>query len=271
MEFGALRMSSMSDEKPQPARRYNYWLGGKDNYAVDRASGDEIERAFPTVRTMAVENRQFLRRATAHLAERGVKQFIDIGCGLPTHDNTHEVAQRAHPDARVVYVDNDPIVMVHARALLTGTAEGRTAYLEADLNDPGKILAHEDLRDTLDLSQPVGLMLVAVLHFIQGPGAAQPIVSQLLDALPPGSYLAASNATKDFAPPEMAARYDAMVASGRVDAWPRDRAEFTRLFDGLEVVEPGIVAVSEWRAEKEPQPRPTPAEVAVYCGVGRKP
>ncbi|MFI7539841.1 SAM-dependent methyltransferase [Actinoplanes sp. NPDC049599] len=261
----------MSDDRPQPARRYNYWLGGKDNFAVDRASGDEIERAFPTVRTMAVENRQFLRRATAYLAERGVRQFIDIGCGLPAHDNTHEIAQRTHPGARVVYVDNDPIVMVHARALLTGTPQGRTAYLEADLTDPGKILDHDDLRATIDLSQPVALMLVAVLHFIQGPGAAGPIVRQLLDALPAGSYLAASNATKDFSPPAMAAGYDAMLASGRVDAWPRGRAEFTDLFHGLELVEPGVVAVSEWRAEHEPQPRPTPAEVAVYCGVGRKP
>jgi S-adenosyl methyltransferase len=261
----------MSDDKPQPARRYNYWLGGKDHYAVDRASGDEIERVFPTVRTMAVENRQFLRRATAYMAERGVRQFIDIGCGLPTHDNTHEVAQRFHPDARVVYVDNDPIVMVHARALLTGTPQGRTAYIEADLNDPESILGHDDLTGTLDLSQPVGLMLVAVLHFIMGPGAANPVVKRLLDALPPGSYLAASNATKDFSTPEMAAGYDAMIASGRVDAWPRDRDEFASLFEGLEVVEPGFVAVSEWRAENEPQPRPTPAEVAVYCGVGRKP
>ncbi|MEV8514094.1 SAM-dependent methyltransferase [Dactylosporangium sp. NPDC051484] len=257
---------------PQPARRYNYWLGGKDNFAVDRASGDEIAKVFPTVRTMAVENRRFLQRATGFLArEAGIRQFLDIGTGLPTADNTHEVAQAIAPESRVVYVDNDPMVMVHARALLTSSPQGKTAYLEADLREPGKILAHPELRDTLDLSQPVGLMLIAVLHFVHGHGAAAPIVRQLLEALPSGSYLVASNATKDFSPPHIAAAYDAMIASGRTDAWPRDRAEFAELFGGLDLVEPGIVAVSEWRAESEPAPRPTAADVAVYGAVGRKP
>jgi hypothetical protein len=256
---------------PQPARRYNYWLGGKDNFAVDRASGDEIAKVFPTVRTMAVENRRFLQRATGFLArEAGIRQFLDIGTGLPTADNTHEVAQAIAPESRIVYVDNDPMVMVHARALLTSSAQGKTTYIEADLRDPGKILAHPDLRGTLDLSQPVGLMLIAVLHFIHGQGAAGPIVRELLDALPAGSYLVASNATKDFSPPHIAAAYDEMIATGRTDAWPRDRAEFTGLFDGLELLDPGVVAVSEWRAEAEPKPRPTPAEVAVYGGVGKK-
>jgi hypothetical protein len=155
--------------------------------------------------------------------------------------------------------------------LLTATAEGRTAYLEADLNEPEAILAHPTLRDTLDLSQPVGLMLVAVLHFIHGHGAAAPIVRRLLEALPSGSYLVASNATKDFSPPEVAAAYDALLASGRTDAWPRDKAEFTALFDGLEIVEPGVVPVSTWRAEAEPQPRPSAADVAVYAAVARIP
>jgi hypothetical protein len=255
---------------PQPARRYNYWLGGKDNFAADRASGDEIAKVFPTVRTMAVENRRFLQRATAFLArEAGIRQFLDIGTGLPTANNTHEVAQTIAPEARVVYVDNDPMVMVHARALLTSTKEGRTAYLEADLREPGKILAHPELHATLDFSQPVGLMLIAVLHFIHGQGAAAPVVRELLDALPSGSFLVASNATKDFSPPHIAAAYDAMIANGRTDAWPRDRAEFTALFDGLELLEPGVVAVSEWRAQDEPPPRPSPADVAVYGAVGR--
>ena len=257
---------------PQPARRYNYWLGGKDNFAIDRASGDEIAKVFPTVRTMAIENRRFLQRATGFLArEVGIRQFLDIGTGLPTADNTHEVAQAIAPEARVVYVDNDPMVLVHARALLTSSPQGKTTYIEADLREPDKILAHPQLHNTLDLSQPVGLMLIAVLHFIHGHGAAAPIVRHLLDALPAGSYLVASNATKDFSPPHVAAAYDEMIATGRTDAWPRDRAEFAELFDGLDLMEPGIVAVSEWRAEAEPKPRPVPAEVAVYGAVGRKP
>jgi hypothetical protein len=256
----------------QPARRYNYWLGGKDHFAVDRASGDEMAEAFPTVRTTAIENRRFLRRATRFLvAEAGVRQFLDIGTGLPTADNTHEVAQAVAPEARVVYVDNDPMVMVHARALLTSTPEGRTAYIEDDLRNPESILGRQELRDTLDLSQPVGLMLVAVLHFIPGAGAAAPIVRTLLDALAPGSYLVATNTTYDLSSPAVVARWEKLVATGRVDFWARPRAEFTTLFDGLDLVEPGVVAVSEWRAGDEPQPRPDPGDVAMFGAVGRLP
>jgi hypothetical protein len=255
----------------QPARRYNYWLGGKDNFAVDRASGDEILKTFPTARIAALENRRFLQRATRFLAaEAGVRQFLDIGTGLPTADNTHEVAQRIAPESRIVYVDNDPMVMVHARALLTSTAAGRTSYLQADLRDPEAILAHPELRETLDLSRPVGLMLIAVLHFVPGEGAALPLVRRLLEALPSGSYLAATNSTKDLLPPEMAADYDKALAAGITNIWPRDRAEFTRLFDGLELMEPGVTAVSEWRSSSEPEPRPSAAEVAMWGAVGRK-
>src|SRR4029453_885555 len=154
---------------PHPARRYNYLLGGKDNFAADRAAGDELARMFPTVRIAAVENRRFLQRATRFLTEEaGIRQFLDIGTGLPTADNTHEVAQRIAPDSRVVYVDNDPMVMAHARALLTSTPQGRTTYIEADLRSPEAILADPELRETLDLGEPVALMLVAVLHFIDG-------------------------------------------------------------------------------------------------------
>jgi hypothetical protein len=256
----------------QPARRYNYWLGGKDNFAADRESGDAIAAIFPTVRVAAVENRAFLRRATAFLAgEAGIRQFLDIGTGLPVADNTHEVAQRIAPDARVLYVDNDPIVMAHARALLTGTAQGATSYLEADLREPAKILSHPDLAGTLDLGRPVGLMLIAVLHFIPGQGEATRIVRELLDALPPGSYLAASNATTDYSTPEIRAAYDAMLASGRSDAWPRAREEFASLFEGLELVPPGITMVSDWRADGESQPRPDPSKVGMYGAVGRMP
>jgi S-adenosyl methyltransferase len=262
----------MVDEtRVHSARRYNYWLGGKDHFAVDRESAELIAAAFPTVRTMAVENRGFLRRAVTHLADQGIRQFLDIGTGLPTANNTHEVAQRIAPESRVVYVDNDPMVLVHARALLTSAPEGRTQYIEADLRDPEKILAQPELRETLDLTQPVGLMLIAVLHFIRETPEAVRVVRTLLDALPSGSYLVASNATTDFSDAETAARYRAMIAAGQVDAFPRTAAELTEIFAGLEILDPGFVAVSDWRAENEPDPRPQPGEVAVYGAVGRKP
>lgn len=255
-----------------PARRYNYWLGGKDNFAADRESADRIAAAWPSAPIAARENRRFLRRATTYLArEAGIRQFLDIGTGLPTANNTHEVAQAIAPETRVVYVDNDPMVMAHARALLTSAPEGRTAYLEADLREPETILTHPDLLATLDLSRPIGLMLVAVLHFIPGPGAAAPIVARLLDALPPGSYLVATNATKDFLSEPVAAVYDRMLATGQTDIWPRDRAEFADLLRDLDVVEPGVVPVNEWRAESEEAPRPASADVSVYGAVARLP
>ena len=266
------KLDAIDTTVAQPARRYNYWLGGKDNFAVDRESGDIIAKTFPTIRLAAIENRRFLQRATRYLAaEAGIRQFLDIGTGLPTADNTHEVAQRIAPESRVVYVDNDPMVMMHAQALLTSTPEGRTAYIEGDLREPGSILDRPQLRDTIDLSRPVGLMLVAVLHFIHGEGVAEAVVGALLDELAPGSFLVASNATKDFATPMGETVYQAMVASGKLDMWLRTRDEFTRVFDGLELVDPGVVVCSEWRADDEPQPRPEPAEVSVYGGVARKP
>ncbi|MEU4689573.1 SAM-dependent methyltransferase [Actinoplanes sp. NPDC023714] len=254
-----------------PARRYNYWLGGKDNFAADRASGDELERHFPKVRLGALANRALLQRATRFLtAEAGIRQFLDIGTGLPTADNTHEVAQRHAPESRVVYVDNDPLVMVHARALLNSSPEGRTAYIEADLNDPAAILADPVLAETLDLKQPVGLMLIAVLHFIHGHGAAKPIVTKLLDALPSGSYLVATHATSDFGTPEQQALYQQLIAQGRSDVWTRPRDEFAELFAGLEVVEPGVVPASEWRPEEGAE-IPLRSDINIWTAVGRKP
>ncbi|MFJ8578345.1 SAM-dependent methyltransferase [Micromonospora sp. NPDC093277] len=257
---------------PHPARRYNYWLGGKDNFAADRAAGDEMVKLFPTVRLAALENRAFLRRAATFLArDAGIRQFLDIGTGLPTANNTHEVAQSVAPESRIVYVDNDPMVMVHARALLTSAPEGRTAYLEADLREPDKILGHPDLLATLDLSQPVALMLIAVLHFIDGEEQTAALVRRLVEALPSGSYVAASHGTMDLADARARAGYEQMRAAGRADIVPRTREEFTALFDGLELVDPGVCAVSEWRAEDEPQPRPAPHEVANYGLVARIP
>jgi hypothetical protein len=257
--------------KPHPARRYNYWLGGKDNFAVDRESGDLIEQNFPTVRLMAVENRGFLRRATTFLSEVGIRQFLDIGTGLPTANNTHEVAQALAPESRVVYVDNDPMVLAHARALLTGRPEGRTAYIEADLREPEKILADPVLRGTLDFTQPIAVMMIAVLHFVRDNADAVAVVRTLLDALPSGSYVVVSHSTVDFADPDSKARYAGLIASGRVDAFPRTAGELGEILAGLDVVEPGFVAISHWRAEAEPEPRPTPAEVSVYGAVALLP
>ncbi|WP_416905140.1 SAM-dependent methyltransferase [Micromonospora echinospora] len=267
------RSARIDTSVAHPARRYNYWLGGKDNFQADRDSGDAWAAAFPTVRTSARENRRFLQRAVAHLArEAGIRQFLDIGTGIPTADNTHEVAQSVAPECRVVYVDNDPIVLAHARALLTSTPEGATAYLDADLREPERILAHPDLRRTLDPTRPVALMLVAVLHFVPDDEDPYGAVARLLDALPAGSHLVASHATGDHLPAlpprPSGARHDG-DPNGLVVL--RDRTEFARFFTGLELIEPGVSSVAEWRAEHEPQPRPTAAEVSMHAAVGRKP
>ncbi|GAB2586469.1 hypothetical protein Aab01nite_51530 [Paractinoplanes abujensis] len=271
MDHSSPAPAGLDPNVPHPARRYNYWLGGKDNFAADRASGDALEKLFPKVRDGALANRALLQRATRFLAaEAGISQFLDIGTGLPTADNTHEVAQRIIPDARIVYVDNDPLVMVHARALLNSSPEGRTAYIEADLNSPRAILENPALRETLDLGQPVGLMLIAVLHFIHGDGAAQPIVRELLDALPSGSYLVATHATSDFGTPEQQAIYRQLVEQGKSDVWTRPLEEFTALFDGLELVEPGVVPASEWRPEPDAV-IPERSDINIWTAVGRKP
>jgi hypothetical protein len=250
-----------------PARRYNYWLGGKDNFAADRASGDAIAAAMPGVRLMAVENRMFMGRAVRFLAEQGIRQFLDIGTGIPAPNNTHEVAQAVDPSTRTVYVDNDPIVLAHARALLTSAPGGTNAYLDADLRDPDRILNHPDLHATLDLSQPIGLLLVAVLHFVREDEDASGIIAKLTRAMPPGSYLVASHATWEFLPAEVIERLTANNADGRFQ--PRTGARFAELLSGFELVEPGIVSVAEWHAEDAPQPRPAAREVACHGAVAR--
>ena len=249
-----------------PARRYDYWLGGRDNFPADRESGDAIAAAFPGIRIAVLENRRFLRRAVAFLARQGIRQFLDIGSGIPTSPNVHEVAQAVDTTARVVYVDNDPVVLAHARALLTGSPAGATAYLDADLREPEKIV--EEARGRLDPRQPVGLLLIATAHFIPDEDDPYGIVSRLVTTLAPGSYLVMSHATSDYLPPELVAD----IASGRHGAGKlRTREEFARFFDGLELVPPGIVPVAEWRADEEPQPRPTPEETAVYAAAARIP
>jgi hypothetical protein len=271
-DLGVLMLEKLDTGVVHPARRYNYWLGGKDNFAADRESGDLLAKSYPAARIAARANRAFLQRAVGYLAgEAGIRQFLDIGTGLPTADNTHEVAQRIAPEARIVYADNDPMVMAHARALLTSTPEGLTRYLEEDLREPQRILDHPELTETLDLKQPVALMLVAIVHFLPEQAAARNVVQTLLDALPSGSYLTMSCATKDFLTPELAANWDETLRTGKSDVYPRDRAAFAEFFDGLEIVEPGIVAVSEWRPEPDAEENPAPVDASIFGAVARKP
>jgi hypothetical protein len=256
--------------KPHSARIYDYFLGGKDNFAADRAVGDKALEAWPAMRTAARENRAFLGRAVRYLAaEAGITQFLDIGSGLPGVGNVHEVAQQVNPAARVVYADNDPIVLAHGRALLVGKPEGRSAYIEADLREPEAILAHPVTRETLDFTQPVALMLVSLLHFFTDDDQVRGLVKPLVDALPPGSYLTASHATAEFAP----ATVDAGRAytSGGVDVIGRDADVFAGLvFGGLTLVPPGVVVVSEWRPEPGALLPPRP-DVSCNGAVARKP
>ena len=255
---------------PHPARRYSYWLGGKDHFAADRESGDAIAARFPAVVALARANRAFLGRSVRFLAESGVRQFLDLGTGLPAPDNTHEVAQRVAPDARVVYVDNDPIVMVHARALLQGDPRGRTTYLEADVRDPEAILTHPSLLETLDLTRPVGILLVTTLHFVHDDEQVAAVVRRLLDAVPSGSHLVITHGTMDFSTPDGVAAYEKMFAAGGTDVRARPRSAIERYFAGLEIVEPGIVPVGDWRPDGTTD-RPVSADLQIYGVVGRKP
>jgi hypothetical protein len=256
--------------KAHSARVYDYYLGGKDHYAVDRETGDKAMQSWRAVRTAVRENRAFLGRAVSYLAvEAGIRQFLDVGTGLPSANNVHEVAQAIAPDSRVVYVDNDPIVLVHARALLASAPEGRTAYIQADLRDPEQILASEAVRETLDLSQPVGLMLVAILHFLTDDDDPAGKVATLLDALPPGSYLVASHVTPEHDPAGVGGLERSYRAAG-IPAQARTAADFEAMtFLGLELVDPGVALVSEWR--RPAGPRPLPEEVNWYGAIARKP
>jgi hypothetical protein len=254
-----------------PARRYDYWLGGKDHFPADRESGEAVAQVFPSIRTAVRENRRFLGRAVRFLAgPAGVDQFLDIGTGIPTADNTHEVAQRIAPSARVVYVDNDPIVLAHARALLTtGSGTGTTAYLDADLRDPQRILGDPVLKGALDLTRPIALMLIAVMQFISDEDAPYDIVRTLAEALPEGSYLAMSHPTNDYFPPETRQHITTMSGPVHGTYRPRSAEEFARFLAGYELVLPGVVPVSRWRADGEPLPRPTDTEVATYGAIAR--
>ena len=250
-----------------PARIYNYFLGGKDNFRVDRETAELALAATPQVRDMARQNRAYLQRAVRYLAgEAGIRQFLDIGTGLPTHGNVHEIAQSVAPDARVVYVDNDPIVLAHSRALLDAP---NTTVILGDLREPAEILANPEVGKLLDFEQPMALLLVAVMHFIkdaEDPGA---IVATLQEAMAPGSYLAISHATMDVAgaDPDVA---DKVVRAYQRSSSPvtlRSRPEIAGFFGDFELVEPGLDQIHRWR----PDGPPAPVGGGIYGGIGRKP
>ena len=251
-----------------PARVYDYWLGGKDNFEADRIAGEATIAAYPAIRASARANRAFLARSVRFLAaEAGIRQFLDIGTGLPTASNTHEVAQSAAPASRIVYVDNDPLVLSHARALLTGKREGATAYLDADLRDTDRVL--ELAADTLDFTQPAAIMLLAILHYIPDLDQAQRIVARLVSAVPPGSYLVISHAACDISPEEMAEmirRMNEHLAEGNHVGRRRDVV--AGFFDGVDLVEPGVVKVTEWRPASAVEAE---GPTSLWGGVGRKP
>lgn len=261
-------------DRPHPARVYDYLLGGKDNFAADRAAAQAGLEANPNSRIPPRENRAFLRRVVRYLArDAGISQFLDIGTGIPTSPNVHEIAQDAVPAARVVYVDNDPIVLAHARALLTSGPVGKTAYIDADVRNIDRILSSPDLRQTLDMSQPVGLLLIAVMHFIADEDDPWDLAARLLAELPAGSYLALSHLTGDFDP----AAWEGVAAVYRrsgVTMQVRPLAAVERFFTGLDLLDPGVVSLPRWRPDSNDlgQPgQPSDAAVSVYGGLGRKP
>jgi O-methyltransferase involved in polyketide biosynthesis len=250
------------------ARIWNYWLGGKDNYAVDRLAGDKVAEMLPIIVVQARADRAFLGRAIRYLAgEEGIRQFLDIGTGLPTADNTHEVAQRVAPESRIVYVDNDPLVLVHARALLTSTPEGVCDYVDGDVHDPERILA--DAARTLDLAQPVALMLFGILHHVPDLDEAYSIVRRLVAALAPGSFVAINHSTSAVSGEAMEEAVRHWNQVGTPSMTLRTPAQVTRFFDGLELLPPGVVSCSRWRPEPG-QIRGIPAEVDEFCAVARK-
>ena len=257
----------VDDTLPHSARIGNYWLGGKDNYPIDRQVGDQIVGIYPGIVTLAQTDRHFLGRAVRYLAcEVGIRQFLDIGTGLPTVDNTHEVAQRVAPESRIVYVDNDPLVLLHARALLTGHPDGRTAYIDADLHDPDAIL--REAGRTLDLSRPVAVMLLGILNFVLDDEEGFAIVRRLMDAVPAGSHLAVTHPTSEIDAERYLPTVEHWNRHGTPKMRTRTRAEITRFFDGLHLLDPGVVSFPHWRPE--PNPWPAPAEVPGYCGLARK-
>jgi hypothetical protein len=258
-------------DRAHGARIYDYILGGKDHFALDRAAGDATLQVWPSLRIHMRANRSFMHRVARYLAaEKGIRQFLDIGTGIPTSPNFHEVVQAVAPESRVVYVDNDPIVLVHAQALMDSTREGKTTYIQADMREPEKIISAPALLDTLDLSRPIGLTLIAMMHFIEDDEEAYRVVRQIVDVLPSGSYFAAAIATDDFAPDVLAEVQEVYHSHGETLQW-RSRAQAERFFDALELEDPGVVQIHKWHPEPTDVGHINDADIAMYGAVARKP
>ncbi|GAA1638050.1 SAM-dependent methyltransferase [Actinoplanes couchii] len=256
--------SKMDSTVPHSARIWNYWLGGKDNFAVDRAAGDEVIAHIPDIPIGAKAERAFLKRVVTFLVEdAGIRQFLDVGTGLPSADNTHEVAQAADPHSRVLYIDNDPLVMAHARALLTSTPEGACDYVEADLREPATIL--EAARRTLDFTQPIGLMLLGVVNHLMDDDVAYGAVAELVKAMPAGSYLVLTHSTAEIHGEPMLRAMRETTERGGTPIRARTRVELERFFDGLDLLEPGVVTCSRWR----PLADSGEPEVYLFGGVAK--
>ena len=271
------RPAKIDTSRPHSARIWNYWLGGKDNYPIDREIGDEFLAIFPGQADVARHARAFLGRVVRYLAgEAGARQFLDIGTGLPTVDNTHEVAQQVAPESRIVYVDNDPLVLAHARALLTSSPEGACDYIDADLHDPGNILTKA--ARTLDFAQPIALIMLGILGHIPDQDGPEEIVAHLVNVLPPGSYVVIADGTNvlegqgtgDAGEESARARaYRRYAEAGGIPYYPRTPKRIEGFFEGLELIDPGVVSISRWRPEASHFG--LPPEVDAFGGVARKP
>ncbi|MCD0481542.1 SAM-dependent methyltransferase [Streptacidiphilus sp. ASG 303] len=268
-EDGVRPPTDLRTDIPHPARMYDYFLGGKDNFPADREAAEQALRISPEFRTGALANRAFLQRAVRHVAREGVRQFLDIGTGIPTAGSTHQIAAEVAPDVRVAYLDNDPIVLVHGRALLAAAGRGNATVIQADLRDPEKILADEEVRAVLDFDRPIALMLVSVLHFLGDDQDPVGIVRRLTEALPSGSRLVLSHATGDFATPEQVDRARALYANSTAPLVPRTREQVAAFFEGLDLEEPGLVTTPLWRPDGPLQDGDDRAPG--YAAVGVKP
>ncbi|TGB15522.1 SAM-dependent methyltransferase [Streptomyces sp. MZ04] len=261
-----MTLRPIDTSRPHPARMYDYYLGGKDSYPVDEEAAGRVISLVPHIKVVAQANRRFMHRASRFLADRGIHQFLDIGTGIPTEPNLHQVVQAVSPRAHVVYVDNDPVVLRHAEALLRSTPEGKTQYIEADVREPEKII--EDARATLNFEGPVALSLVALLHFVSDEHKPYELVRELLSSLPSGSFLMLSHVTGDFDPAAWDKAVEIYRKSG-VPAQVRSRDEFARFFDGLELVDPGVQVATRWHPD--PDQEINDAQVPLYVGVAQKP
>lgn len=261
-----MTLDPIDTSRPHPARMYDYYLGGKDSYPVDEEAAERVIAFLPAIRSAARTNRKFMNRAARLLADRGVTQFLDIGTGIPTEPNLHQVVQRVNPQSRVVYVDYDPIVLRHAEALLHSTPEGATKYIEADVREPEKII--ESARSIIDFDEPVALSLVALLHFVSDEYRPYDLVNDLLAPLPSGSFLVLSHVTGDFDAAGWDKAVDIYRRSG-IPAQVRSRDEFTRFFTGLHLMDPGVQVVTNWHPE--PDQRSGHEPVPLYVGVAQKP